>query len=120
MTHRDNSISQHSGFEQGEFAMALIRCDECGSQVSDKAKQCPKCACPIQAVTIERTSKNLKKQGCIAGLVMILGIILIGISGFPFQTKAFPEIFQSLGTLIILIGIIMAVVNRLKIWWHHE
>lgn len=27
--------------------MALIKCSECGEKVSDKAKECPKCGCPI-------------------------------------------------------------------------
>lgn len=29
--------------------MALINCSECGHQVSDKAKTCPSCGCPIEA-----------------------------------------------------------------------
>ncbi len=28
--------------------MALINCSECGHQVSDKAKTCPSCGCPIE------------------------------------------------------------------------
>lgn len=27
--------------------MALIKCEECGKDVSDKAKSCPNCGCPI-------------------------------------------------------------------------
>lgn len=27
--------------------MALIKCPECGNQVSDKASACPKCGCPL-------------------------------------------------------------------------
>lgn len=27
--------------------MAMIKCDECGKDVSDKAKTCPNCGCPI-------------------------------------------------------------------------
>ena len=27
--------------------MALIKCEECGKEVSDKAKTCPNCGCPI-------------------------------------------------------------------------
>ena len=28
--------------------MSLIKCSECGNQVSEKASQCPKCGCPIE------------------------------------------------------------------------
>lgn len=27
--------------------MALIKCPECGKEISDKAKSCPNCGCPI-------------------------------------------------------------------------
>ena len=30
--------------------MALIKCTECGHEVSDKASACPKCGCPIDNV----------------------------------------------------------------------
>lgn len=28
--------------------MALIKCPECGKEVSDKAKTCPNCGCPLE------------------------------------------------------------------------
>ncbi len=28
--------------------MALIKCPECGKQISDKAGSCPGCGCPIE------------------------------------------------------------------------
>lgn len=28
--------------------MALIKCNECGHEVSDKASACPNCGCPIE------------------------------------------------------------------------
>lgn len=31
--------------------MALIKCPECGREVSDKAKNCPFCGCPIESVS---------------------------------------------------------------------
>ena len=35
--------------------MALIYCTECGNQVSDKAKSCPNCGCPIESMTPDGT-----------------------------------------------------------------
>lgn len=29
--------------------MALIKCPECGKEISDRAKACPNCGCPIEA-----------------------------------------------------------------------
>ena len=28
--------------------MAIIKCEECGAEISDKAKVCPKCGAPIR------------------------------------------------------------------------
>lgn len=39
----------------GGIFMALIKCPECGKQISDKASSCPSCGCPIasQATSIK-------------------------------------------------------------------
>lgn len=39
--------------------MALIRCSECGKEVSDKANKCPNCGCPISTgnMTHEQTER---------------------------------------------------------------
>lgn len=31
--------------------MALIKCPECGTEVSDKAASCPRCGCPINVAS---------------------------------------------------------------------
>lgn len=30
--------------------MALIKCTECGKEISDRASICPNCGCPVEAV----------------------------------------------------------------------
>lgn len=40
--------------------MALIKCDECGNEVSDKASACPKCGNPI--VQVEEVKKETKVE----------------------------------------------------------
>ena len=59
--------------------MALIKCNECGKEFSDKANACPNCACPIEKIkirekTTETISKNTlknKKQ-----IIIITGVII--------------------------------------------
>lgn len=41
--------------------MALIKCEECGKEVSDKASSCPNCGCPINSVTNETVNKEVLK-----------------------------------------------------------
>lgn len=38
--------------------MALIKCTECGHEISDKAKSCIYCGCPIE----EQNIKSIKKD----------------------------------------------------------
>ena len=43
--------------------MALIKCPECGREVSDKAKKCPQCGYPIEKVFArESIGKNVKSN----------------------------------------------------------
>lgn len=37
--------------------MALIKCEECGAKISDKASACPKCGCPLSAGEETKKSK---------------------------------------------------------------
>ena len=65
--------------------MALINCPECNAEVSDKAKQCPKCAYPlieeVQEVKFDANTKDAVKEGCFlqtmnTGCLIIVGGIL--------------------------------------------
>ena len=56
-------------FSMGVEPMALIKCKECGNEVSKKAKECPHCGAPVKQQT----------SGC-AMLFAILGIF--GVVGY--------------------------------------
>ena len=63
--------------------MALIRCSECGHQISDQAIACPECGYPLNNSNSD-TDKRLqelreqdKKLLRKFGLLFLLGIILI-------------------------------------------
>ena len=65
--------------------MALIKCKECGHEVSDRASACPKCGCPIDNVgkiqeeIIDAEPK--KRKGWIWALIAVL-LCLIGGGGY--------------------------------------
>lgn len=67
--------------------MALIKCPECGKEISDKASSCPNCGCPIEIQKTEvssnisdqpitgQTSKKLNKK--IIPIVIALVVVAI-------------------------------------------
>ncbi len=67
--------------------MALIKCPECGKEISDKATACPNCGCPIAPnkqneslnIDLNPPQKVKKKGGCLKAS-LIFFIICIGIS----------------------------------------
>lgn len=96
--------------------MALIKCSECGTEVSDRADKCPKCACPIssgiqteKAQTIELTGKKFKKN-------LLIGVALILV--------AWPAgYFLGSGTItltLLIIGVVVILATKISIWWHHH
>lgn len=83
--------------------MALIKCPECGKEVSDKASSCPNCGCPVQKMEPDKVENkeyhnqnksakikkeknggnahqpiNKKKIGLICCIPIVIGIIGVG------------------------------------------
>lgn len=95
--------------------MALIKCGECGKEISSNASTCPSCGNPInksfnegeeKIMTIQQTSKKWKKQGCLATILYLFGIIMLG--------KSVP-----LGVMIIIIALIFSFYAKIGAWWNN-
>lgn len=57
--------------------MALIKCSECGADISDKASACPKCGCPLditKQIISDTKKKNNKK---IITTIIIFFVIIV-------------------------------------------
>lgn len=62
--------------------MALIRCKECGNNISDKSKACPNCGCPTAYSKISQpgcdeiessyTERDKMRDAVIALVLMVL------------------------------------------------
>lgn len=51
--------------------MALVKCKECGSEVSDKAQSCPKCGAPI-IVSIPTKKKTSMLTWTVGGVIALI------------------------------------------------
>ena len=95
--------------------MSLIKCSECGKEISNRADACPSCGNPIhrapieneegiQKVEIEQTNKKWKKTGCLSVVVAFIGIMLMGKSIW-------------LGFFVLFIAVIIGQYARFGAWW---
>ena len=54
--------------------MAIVKCRECGRDVSDQATACPHCGAPTRGPT----PPVKKKTGCLKGLGIIFAVVFLG------------------------------------------
>lgn len=97
--------------------MALVKCGECGSAVSDKADACPKCGNPFgrrrsRSVAIEKTGKGIKSM-------MLFSSLLIAGSVLMFFAHAVPE-HEILGSVGVVIGLLLRAYAAIAKWWEHD
>jgi hypothetical protein len=59
--------------QEGRIGMALIKCHECGGQVSTEASACPKCGA---AVRIQAQKPPRRSAWRLLGLVMLAGVVV--------------------------------------------
>lgn len=62
----------------------LIKCSECGKEVSDKANTCPNCGAPIKEDEIKKEIKSSIKISKKLAIILIIALSLIIICAFIF------------------------------------
>ncbi|MCI7430267.1 MAG: zinc-ribbon domain-containing protein [Bacteroidales bacterium] len=85
--------------------MALIKCKECGHEVSDLANVCPNCGAPIKFL---QDQKEIVKKYATIGLILGVGYTIIGV--IVFSTAGIIA-RQTLGPISIVIGPICLIVS---------
>ena len=80
--------------------MGLIKCPECGNEVSDKAQSCPKCGAPIIQNTPRQVQRKKRKgPGCLVTVLIFVVLITI----ISVMTKQ-PETKNSTDTETVALG----------------
>ena len=105
--------------------MALIRCPECGREISSRAKACPHCGFPMDDVikpneeeVIIETILERKKSSIVASIFLFLFLELVFIAGFVFCVLVNvynQETFQSLSGLFIVLMLLFGAASLIAI-----
>ena len=65
--------------------------------------------------TIELTSKKLKLNKLFAGVIFIIGILVLMVAGIkPVMLGVY------IGLFLAIIGFIWYIIIKIKIWWYHS
>lgn len=71
--------------------MALVKCSECGADVSEKASICPKCGCPLditkQVIFETQKKKNKKIITIVASILVVLVLLVVGVFGVKYYNN---------------------------------
>lgn len=102
--------------------MAIIKCPACSEQISDKVKQCPHCDMSMTAQTREQqeSAKRVERIKTIQSIqTQTMLALMISIGGFVFYYLDDPigdiEMQKTIGIVGILLGLIVYLVNRIRI-----
>ena len=108
--------------------MALIKCPECGKEVSNTVIRCIHCGFSInkqtnnryneKVVTIQKTGKDIKRQSAIGSVLLVIALacLFFGIMSFDHGGKALIVV----GVVLMLMGVAFRISARARKWWHHD
>jgi hypothetical protein len=88
--------------------MALIKCSECGKEVSDKATACPNCGAPPASEGRTRQHRDNTPVRVVRadwrweaiGALLVIGGLIAGIAG------------ASSGWLVLIVGFVIFIISR--------
>ena len=89
--------------EGGGCTMALIKCPECGKEISDKATQCPNCGCPCEEFRKIKVPKELSENekpqmfSCVnCGRPLPVGIEECIYCGYEYDSETKIKVYQDM------------------------
>jgi hypothetical protein len=109
--------------------MALIKCSECGKDVSDKAFSCPNCGNPLANNPIKIStdknnpiqnepqivSKKWKKTKLFSWVAILLGFVIMGNSG---NTPKSENPYFWMGFAFVGYGILALIISKVGAWYN--
>lgn len=106
-------------FNQLTENMALIKCSECGKDISEKAPNCPACGNPnsSKAVLVEQTSKKWKIIKLVGWVATLVGIYIFI---FNYNKGGFSNPFSGAGFCLAFVGIVAIIAGKFGAWWTNK
>ena len=93
--------------------MGLIKCKDCGTQISKSAASCPVCGRPGRgANTIEQTAKRYKAWQFVSVLGIFVGPVLALRGTFQHHV--------GIGWTTFWVSCFLLMVTQANIWWEHK
>lgn len=93
--------------------MPMIKCPDCGREISDAALNCPGCGRPMgkgayagSTVTTQATGKSWKAIQLVGGLGLVIGIPLV-------------FVMMPVGVGLCIVGLCVYIAGRVGAWWYH-
>jgi hypothetical protein len=90
-----------------KLTMALIKCSECGKDVSDKATACPNCGAPIGSERAPQRRGNTPVRVVRAGwrweaigALLVIGGLIAGVAG------------ANSGWFVLIVGFVIFIIGR--------
>ena len=97
--------------------MPLIKCSECGKDISDKAETCPNCGNPIKPILIEKTSKGWKAAKLISWVVLLIGFFTFT---SQYQQGGWNNPMAGFGFTIAFFGLVGIIISKFGAWWNNR
>ena len=105
-----------------EGPMALIKCPECGGDVSHKAAACPRCGYPIGRIVadprrvqiIEKTGRGWKAVRVLGWLLILIGVLVLRAGRAAHDFGGDP-----VGWWIGGAGVACLITSKAGAWWYH-
>ena len=95
--------------------MSLIKCPDCGNEVSDEAPSCPKCGKPIADKTASQKRSHRARMILIAGIVILaVSYILYSIGGN--RNNGVTNALAYIGIVAAAVGLVFCV----REWYFHK
>ena len=109
--------------------MAMIKCRECGKDVSNQADACPHCGCPVKKADaiIEAAEKKKTENLCLIGMIVaivswfldLLGLVgitalILSVLGLK-EAKGKYKTFAIIGIVFASIEIVLKTIQLLSL-----